>query len=289
MSDNFFNVLDRLVARANPLSTNTDYQQTINTIDSKLQSYSPNNNTDRILTAQSQMIDVMNKETDYLNNRDEMIKKDIATGERMMQLNDSNRKRYYQYVMIVMIWVGTITVLLLLIYLKRIFSDFPFNFFFLLTITIAVLWTTYILYTISQRDPTDFDKLYLIPPEFKSYPSARPISSGSTDLQFDANGNCIGEYCCVPGETYVKNDTYPNGKCLIDTNIKNNFQNMSDGFENMSDGFENKRKEGFTAIGDLLGAYPPNLGANLFPFYSYNYACEGDDYCTYNNRDNNFI
>jgi len=299
MSDNFFNILSRLQLGALPLTNNNADGINSKAIELQglLQQYAPTNHIENILTNQTQQAAIMAQETKYLGERDDAIRKDIATGERMMQLNDSNRKKYFQYVTIVMIWVGAITVVLLLIYLKRVFSDFPFNLFFMLTILAALLWSAFILYTISKRDPTDFDKLYLIPPDFKSIPVAMSSKDSTASDQWDMNGNCIGESCCTAEETYIKpghsykGTTYEHGKCLPGAGLIETFQNRGqEGFKNKGlMGFKNRGQEGFTAIGDLLASFPPNLGANLFPFYSYNYACEGDDYCVYRDQDNNFI
>ena len=278
-NSNFFNVLSQLnLGSTQPLaavgnSVDQDYiKKTVNNAQAVMQDYEATNPMSDILEVQTQYNNVMEQEYNYLQTRERQIKMDIETGERMMKLNDSNRKKYYAYVYIVMIWVCVVILILLLVYLNR-YLGIPFNFFFAIIVTIGVLWSAWLLYSISVRDPIDYDKLNLQPPNLSPSTAGNSIfglgpSPGTHDISA-----CVGAECCP----IITQDGY-----TLKYNVKDNLCEL-EGMKSRKEGMKSRKegKEGFVTMSNFLDYYPPMSISKLFPVYLHNYPCEGEEYCTY--------
>jgi len=248
-------------------------ENTVNQAQRVIQNYEKTNPMANILEVQSEYNNVMEQEYNYLQNKERQIRMDIETGERIMQLNDSNRKKYYSYVSIVIIWVCVIILILLLVYLNR-YLGVPFNFFFAIIVTIAILWSGWILYNISLRDPTDYDRLNLEPPNLG--PSTNASDNLSNSIFSNSNNSeCIGAECC-PGQ-------YNNVFKICELGLGPGLGPSGEGFQNGEEHKE-EEKESFVTMSQFLDYYPPMSISKLFPMPLYNYPCEGEEYCTY--RDN---
>jgi len=255
-------------------------QNTLNEAQKTIQNYEIKNPMANILEVQTEYNDVMEQEYNYLQNKERQIRMDIETGERIMQLNDSNRKKYYAYVSIVIIWVCVIVLILLLVYLNR-YLGIPFNFFFAVIVTTAVLWSGWILYTISLRDPTDYDKLNLEPPNLGPSANAGDLLAGNNLFGTNNGPTCVGAECCplVSAQGYKMQYNPLINKCEIV---------MSQGPSPHADSFVGN-KEGFVTMSQFLDYYPPMSISKLFKMPLYNYACEGEEYCTYRDNTNSRI
>jgi hypothetical protein len=204
-SSDYFKILDDLnSSQQNPVSlsgygiTGDDVAK-IQQLNKNISDYSANNNIGHILSAQTDMSGIMQKEQKYLQNRKQDIAQDVQTGERTMRLNDSTRKKYYSYVTIVLVWVGVLIIALVLVFLNRSFG-IPFNLLFALVMAVALFWTGWTLYQMSLRDPVDFDKLNLLPPD---QVGADYVNKDSNNNLWNGFGlDCIGANCCPPGNTF---------------------------------------------------------------------------------------
>jgi hypothetical protein len=179
-----------------------------------------------------------------------------------------------------MVWVSAIILILLFVYLNR-FLCVPFKFFFALIVTGAIIWSAYLLYQIQRRDPTDFDKLRLDSPRLNSSPSSINTSSYGLSPGLNNSSDCVGSECCDTGLIYDK----INKICVIDTSQSDSSQ----GFTTIEQAYSNGEydqsslQEGFT-VEKMLDYYPPMSIGQLFNMPLFNYACEGDTYCTYRDR-----
>jgi uncharacterized membrane protein (DUF485 family) len=273
-SSNYFNVLSQFNVGNNPSlsSPSLSSDQLYNTIQQAnqlLNNYQQSNPISNILEVQTDYNNIMNQEYNYLQQQESKMKQDVETGERMLKLNDSNRKRYYAYISIIMIWVCTIVLVILLVYMNR-FLGVPFNFFFAIIVTVAIVWSVWIFYSINIRDPTDYDKLNL------DGPNASDVTSTSNwftevgaknNLDYTApSAFCIGADCCP---------TVTGSKLHYDAGLNK----CVDAFQNYNGG-----KEGFITLNQFLDYYPPMSISKIFPMTMYNYPCEGDSYCTYRDK-----
>jgi len=223
MSDpnDFFQILDKLNSSYLSNKSLAGYSgsqianQSIHQLSPALNSYIAKNPIPQMLSAQSDMSDIMTQETNYLNHVQSNMARDVQTGERTLMLNDSNRKKYYAYVVIVMVWVGVLAILLILLFLNKSIG-IPFNFFFIVLVAGTLCWTLWYLYQMSLRDPTDFDKLHLDKP-FVSPGFVNPKGSKLGSWLFGID--CIGPGCCPPGNPYdLVYDSTAN-QCVLRTTV----------------------------------------------------------------------
>lgn len=311
-SSDFFKILDDLNSSSfNPVSSGLSSSDvtSIQTLKNNINSYSQNNNIQSILSAQSDMSGILQQEKDYLKKRKQDIAHDVETGERVMKLNDSNRKKYYYYVLIVLGWVGVLVLILALFFLNRSFG-IPFNFLFILIMVTALSGSGFILYQMSFRDPTDFDKMNLLSPQLDASLNNIKTTNGSIFGSFGID--CVGSNCCPPGNPYglvydesihkcvlpgqVSSTTVPNNGSSTGSSSTTNrsttvpnptaFTNMTEGFntenlDTLSTGKDDKKKEGFMGVDDLLAYYPPQFPMRIGGKpVQYNYACESEKlYC----------
>jgi len=306
-SSDFFQILDDLNSSSfNTVSAGLSGSdiQNIQDLKSRVDSYTKNNDIGSIVSAQTDMRSIMDQEKAYLQKRHQDIAHDVETGERVMKLNDSTRKKYYYYVLIVLGWVGVIVLILVLFYLNRAFG-IPFNFLFILIMVVALSGTGYIIYQMSLRDPTDFDKLNLLSPQLDA--SMNNIKTINGNIFGSFGIDCIGSNCCPPGNPYglvydesihkcvLLQDTNPtlpgsssSGSSTSGTKITkpvSTTTNPNTFVGSMTEGFKGvegvSKREGFAGVEDLLAYYPPQFPMRIGgkPI-QYNYACESEKlYC----------
>ena len=158
---------------------------------------------------QDQMYTIITNEKTRINNQADSLKNAVQGQQRIINLNDSYRKRYGQYLKIAI----AITVILLLIWIFKViesrFPDVVPSFIYdLLTIAVVSLGLIYcyLVYSvIGTRDPLNYDQLRLAPPpnafvNIDISGNAAPNSNKSTsggDLTDDQG--CRGQACCQSG------------------------------------------------------------------------------------------
>ena len=200
---------------ANLSSFNTNLQNiddSLNTNNAKLQDTVTNQNVvDNIV--QTELSRVQQQQT----------KLSIAQQgqQRILNLNDSYRKRYGQYLKIAI----AITVILLLVWIFKViesrFPDaIPSFIYDLLTIVIVSLGLIYcyLVYSvIGTRDPLNYDQLNLAPPpnaskDIATAGNAAPNSNTFAD-DLTAGQGCAGQDCCATGTNWDA----ATGKCVVTT------------------------------------------------------------------------
>ena len=158
---------------------------------------------------QDQMNSIITSENTRINAQATSLKNAVQGQQRIINLNDSYRKRYGQYLKIAI----AITVILLLVWIFKViesrFPDAVPSFIYdLLTITVASLGLIYcyLVYSvIGKRDPLNYDQLNIAPPpnaytDIATAGNAAPNSNKSTsggDLL-----TCKEQSCCLAGTTW---------------------------------------------------------------------------------------
>jgi hypothetical protein len=156
-----------------------------------------------------------------------------TTQNRILQLNDSNRKRanYQTYILIVIV-IALILILGTLFIRKYIFDSAIIDIIILIIISLTIIYVFNLVSYMNARDPIDFDRLNLSLPVSKAEDAAKMANSdamkqgdllGSLGLNSDV---CVGQVCCSDGTIW---DT-AKSKCII----KNGFTTLNDVKNNSS-------------------------------------------------------
>jgi len=158
-----------------------------------------------ILDHQTQMDNVVTTELDRLQKKKTKVDLAIEGQKRMVQLNDSYRKKYSYYVKVIIL---IIVFLVFFVALNMASSYFPFIpsyvfdiFYFLLAV--VFIFTIYFIYLdIIWRDNMNFDELAFNPPNITD-----PAAVAAAQQQSSKMGNllgtinvigCVGNNCCDP-------------------------------------------------------------------------------------------
>jgi len=201
------------LAGLNSSNTNTNNSplSDLNANLTKLQSTAANANAsiNDTLTKQSIVNGILETENDRLNSKKTNIDNAISGQRRILQLNDSYRKRYAAYTRLILAIVFTLVVLFLVNLLKKRFSIIPDSVVMLLYIIIVsayIIYAILLVTDINRRDRTNFDELDLngpsvIDPAAIKKQAEKAAKSGDLLGSINING-CIGSYCCGPTTKY---------------------------------------------------------------------------------------
>lgn len=200
----FFNIQNNLLDKIKDDTTInvngdiTNLQQNLNDMNNKLKNSQLTNQD--LNKNVNNVNDILVKENDYLNNKKSSIESELQSQERLIELNDSQRKKQSQYNYIILILVIALILFILLVKIKSVFPfipDFIISFLIIILFFVSLIYIIYILYSISNRDHINFDKIILQPPS-EADPNAKQnaIKSGNLLKTFYNSNNCIGEDCC---------------------------------------------------------------------------------------------
>lgn len=157
-----------------------------------------------------------------------------TTQKRILQLNDSNRKRanYQTYILIVIV-VGLVLILGTLLIKKYIFDNIIMDIIVLIITSLTIIYVLNLVGYMNARDPIDFDRLNLSSPGSKTEDATRIANSdamkkgdllGSLGLNSDV---CVGQACCSDGTIW----DLAQSKCVIK---KQTFTTLNDVKNNSS-------------------------------------------------------
>lgn len=123
------------------------------------------------------------------------------TQYRLIQLNNNERKRRMHYIYIILIWVGAFLIIFCMIMLCKLLPVWiPCKIFIFLIVLTACCVSIYLYWDLTKRDPTDYDKLKLPPPDLVTSGTGMPASN--TDFAMFALGFCTSASCCASGTTW---------------------------------------------------------------------------------------
>ena len=145
-----------------------------------------------ILSHQSEMNRILNEEQARLTEQQQRQSGELSTEARLIELNENRRKRNLQWIYIVCIWIVSLIIVLIVIFLCSFLPSWlPCNILISIILGFAVIMTIYLYIDMKKKDPNDFDKLYLAPPDISF--NSQFISKSSFDMSFNT---CIGKDCC---------------------------------------------------------------------------------------------
>lgn len=147
----------------------------------------------KIFSHQNEMNRILNQELDHLNDTRAKQKTELDTEARLILLNENRKKRNLQWIYVICIWiVCLILVLLIVFFCSFLPSWLPCNILISIILGFAAVMTLYLYLEMNKKDPNDFDKLNLAPPDISFNSTYIPKNSG-LDLSLNV---CVGKDCC---------------------------------------------------------------------------------------------
>lgn len=153
-----------------------------------------------ILSHQAEMNRILNEETARLQEQQKRQSSELTTETRLIELNENRKKRNLQWIYIVCIWIVCLAIVLVIIFLCSFLPSWlPCNILISIVLGFAGIMTVYLYMDMNRKDPNDFDKLDLAPPDISF--NSQFISSSTFDLSFST---CVGKDCCssIAGTTW---------------------------------------------------------------------------------------
>jgi hypothetical protein len=167
---------------------NTDYK------DTNLANIDLNKNVNQVST-------ILDNENKYLTEKSAGIDSELTSQKRLIELNDSQRKKQSQYNYVILVIVISLILFILLMLIKKWLPFIPDGIISLLMILLlffSITFITYLLYSISRRDHLNFDQIALSPPITSDSQAAKQnaINSGNLLQTMYNSNNCVGKDCC---------------------------------------------------------------------------------------------
>lgn len=179
-------------------------------------------NSDTLLLKQGTINNILTMENNRLKDKKQNIDSAIIGQKRLLQINDSYRKRQTAYIKVIIVIIVALLLIFTLRFLSTNFTLIPEVIYYLLFITLiagTIIYVTLLIYNINNRDPLNFDQLNLARPNIM--PTVVPILPSPTPIYPNANNKldqciniegdkeCIGSSCCLPGTYFVNGECSP--------------------------------------------------------------------------------
>ena len=171
---------------------------------------------EKIVTNQNDMNQILQDDLSYINQQKGKLESSLETKNRLIVLNDNQRKRNIQWIYITVVWVITLLAVLMIILVCKLLPEwFPCNIIIGILIGIGCILTIIILMNLAKRNPMNYDQLNLQSPTLiDSSGSFISDASGSWGLK-----GCVGSQCCDPTSTVWISDQ---AKCIKKEGFENN-------------------------------------------------------------------
>jgi hypothetical protein len=170
---------------------------------------------------------IVNNEEERLQQKRKTVDDALFTQNRMIEFNESLRKRYSAFNYIVITFVVAFIMIFLLLLLNRFFPFIPVAFFISVILGIAIIVSFSKYYNISSRWNMDYDIYNHDPPLIQHTTTSSDLTNGGS-VPTPTLASCIGSKCCSEGTTWcpLRGVCEPN---------KEEYKNMyADEFENYS-------------------------------------------------------
>lgn len=167
-----------------------------------------NTSSSYVLDHQRKMNGILIQENERLNQKKIGVDDAITSQRRLIELNESYRKKSAQYINMLLVIVIVALIYLVLVLLRRNFPIIPkmvFNILIAILFAVGLLLLISISYKMKKRDEMNFDKLAFVPPPDSSgniYTSGNVSSSGSYLAMPDFSAYCNNGNCCSEGTVW---------------------------------------------------------------------------------------
>ena len=201
------NYLGNLVTNSSNPGNVAAQISTLNTNLNGLSSSLGNNSAAYVLTGQNTVYDIVQREKSRLNSKKQSVDNALYGKTRLIELNNSYRKRYAQYTRMVVIIVFTLLIILGISYLKNIpaIPSSLLDLLIIIVISVSSIWCLMILFDINyNRDKIYYDEIdtnspLLIQPNQISKNLKGTTAGSGTTINYglgNFNGMCMGQNCC---------------------------------------------------------------------------------------------
>lgn len=165
----------------------------------------------------NQVSGILDKEKQFLTDKSNELNSELSSQQRLIALNDSQRKKQSYYNYIILVVVITLILFLILINIRNLFPfipEFLISLLLIIIITFSAGYISILFYNSTLRDHMDFDKIDLPPPATEEKKGGSDGKDSTNLLKSYMNSNnCVGEECCL-GSTKLAWNPYIN-KCDI--------------------------------------------------------------------------
>jgi len=153
---------------------------------------------------------IIQNEIARLNQQRSILENAQAGQQRILNLNDSYRKRYKQYLkMVIAIVVILVIIWVLQVLNTRFEGIIPSYLFDLITVVIASIGLIYcyLVYSdIGRYNPLNYDELNIAPPPNITTSTSGNVAPNSitatSGADLTASSGCVGEACCATGTVW---------------------------------------------------------------------------------------
>jgi hypothetical protein len=161
-----------------------------------------------VLNNQAEIDTIVQTEQDRLMAKKQEIDSHIFSQNRLIELNDSYRKRQEAYLYIIFILVISGIFIILLLKLRKIIP-YPMiaEVFLILIVVFDIIYIIKLLWNIYKRDNLNYDNLVFNAPIDASGASSSTTNNNADLLNNAAGSLCIGQTCCS-GNTIWNPTTY---------------------------------------------------------------------------------
>lgn len=199
------------------VSSLSDIQNTLNSLNTTYNnSFS---SSQGVLTQQNVLNDILTTEQARLGAKKNKIDEEIVGRKRIVDLNESYRKKQAQYVYIIIILIFALLLYIMIIKIKTFIPVIPDFVIDLLTFFLGALTCLYLYVLVKDiysRDNMNYDQLKLPPPstatDEETLQKQKSAALAGDLIGSVANKNiCVGESCCVGNVTVYEAGI---GKCI---------------------------------------------------------------------------
>lgn len=177
-----------------------------------------NADTNALLLQQNTINNILNTEDARLESKKSSIDDAISGQKRLIQLNDTYRKRYSAYNNLILIIVLALIIIIALIFLNKIFPfipEFVYTLLYIIILSGTAIYSWFVISDIQKRDKLDYDKHTRPAPatadELKKN-AEKAAKAGDLLASIDASLGCKSEGCCTVGTKWSATDN----KCIPD-------------------------------------------------------------------------
>jgi hypothetical protein len=227
-----------------------------------------NSNIAPIISRESQVKTITDTELERLNAKKIEVDDAYNTNKRLVDLNDSYRKKQSKYNYMMFIVISFFVIMLILIQIQKAVPIIS-GLLTMITVILAIVVITYVLFILAdiyRRDPNDFDKINYNPPPGvdnlvidpttgKAVSTSAGLINPVTGKPYDTSTSASraknvvissGQDACFAGQSY----DYYSGKCIPNCSgsVTGNIRNMGN-----TELYDADKKLDYTKINALSG------------------------------------